>query len=87
MNLSTTGTNTSEVEVSNISIHGFWIFVKEKEYFLPYEEYPWFKNARLNEIFDVKLLHRAHLYWPQLDIDLHIESLEQPEKYPLIFEK
>jgi len=28
--------------------------------------------------------HPGHLYWPQLDVDLAIESLEAPEKFPLV---
>jgi hypothetical protein len=86
MQLQTPGTPILEVEVLNISIHGLWLYVKGKEYFLPYQDYPWFKNARLSEIHDVQLLHDVHLYWPQLDIDLSINNLEHPEKYPLTFQ-
>jgi len=86
MQLQTPGTPISEVEVLNISIHGLWLYVKGKEYFLPYQDYPWFKNARLSEIHDVKLLHDVHLFWPKLDIDLSINNLEHPEKYPLTFQ-
>jgi hypothetical protein len=84
MQLQTHGITTSAVEVLNISIHGLWLYVKGKEYFLPYDEYPWFKKARLFEIHDVKLLHGEHLHWRKLDVDLALESLEHPEKYPLI---
>lgn len=77
--------NISKVEVLNISKNGIWIFVQEKEYFLPYDNYPWFKNSKIDEIFDVELLHERHLFWKKLDIDLEIESLEYPEKYPLTY--
>lgn len=86
MQLQTPGTNTSDVEVLNISIHGIWLYVKGKEYFLPYQEYPWFREARLSEIHNVQLLHDVHLYWPALDVDLSLGSLEHPEEYPLIFQ-
>ena len=79
------GINTSEIEVLNISNLGIWIFVNSKEYFLSYEQYPWFKEAKIKEIYNVVLLHESHLYWPDIDIDLHLESLEKPDKYPLIF--
>jgi len=85
MRLATLGKNISEIEVSNISDHGFWLYVKGKEYFLPYDQYPWFKNARISEIFDVQLLHQSHLYWKNLDVDLEISSLENPDRYPLIY--
>ncbi len=35
----------SEVEVTNISRHGFWLLVRGKELFLPYKDFPWFQNA------------------------------------------
>ena len=36
------GKNTSEVEVTNVSRQGLWILVADEEYFLPYQEFPWF---------------------------------------------
>ncbi len=77
------GKNTSGVEVLNISKIGVWLHVNAREYFLPYREFPWFKNARVSEIHGVKLLHKRHLYWKALDIDLELESLEHLEQYPL----
>ena len=81
------GTVTSKVEVTNISIHGFWIYVKGKEYFLSYEDYPWFAHAKINDIFNVELHHDSHLFWPKLDVDLELDSLENPDKYPLVYKK
>lgn len=77
------GINILEIEVTNIDKHGLWLYIKGKEYFLSYKEYPWFKNAKISEIIDVKLLNEMHIYWPQLDVDLEIDILESPEKYPL----
>ena len=74
------GTSTSNVEVLNISSHGIWLYVKGKEHFLPYEDFPWFKNARLSEIYDVQLLHGHLLRWDGLDIDLDLNSLEHPDR-------
>lgn len=86
MELQTLRTNISDVEVSNLSRHGFRLYVKGKEYFLQYEQYPWFKNATISEILDVQLLHKSHLYWFKLDVDLEITSLEYPGKYPLVYQ-
>lgn len=83
MTLETRGQNTSEVEVSHIDIHGFWLCIGDKEHFLPYSDYPWFKEAKVKEIINVKLLHGRHLHWPELDIDLEIDSLNNPQQYPL----
>ncbi len=79
------GRDISEVEVTNISRHGIWVFVEDTEYFLPQEMFPWFKNARLSEILDVELLHDFHLHWPKLDIDLDLASLENPTRFPLVY--
>ena len=76
------GKSTS-VSVENITPFGIWIFVNGKEYFLGYEGYPYFKDQPLRSIQNVQLLHGFHLYWPELDVDLEIDNLENPEKYPL----
>ena len=69
--------------VENISAFGIWILIKGKEYFLDYENYPYFRDHTVGAIQNVKLLHGRHLYWPDLDVDLEIDNLENPEKYPL----
>jgi len=71
------------VSVENITPFGIWLYVKEKEYFLRYKEFPYFRNQTLASIQNVQLLHDYHLYWPDLDVDLEIDNLENPEKYPL----
>jgi hypothetical protein len=80
----TLGTSTSAVEVTHISAHGVWLMVRGREHFLPYKDFPWFKDAKLGEILDVKLLHATHLYWPKLDVDLSLKSIQDPGSYPLI---
>jgi len=76
----------SEVEI-NITKFGLRLLVLGTEYFLPYEEYAWFLGATIADINQVELLHNRHLYWPKLDIDLDIKSLEDPRKYPLVYSK
>lgn len=78
------GTSTSAVEVTNIDSHGLWLFVRDKEYFLSYEDYPWFKDAKVRDILDVELLHGSHVHWPALDVDLTVTMLEEPHRFPLI---
>ena len=79
------GKSTSPAEVQDISRNGIWLLVRGKEYFLAYTDYPWFKEAKRAEIYDLKLLHETHLRWPALDVDLELESLQQPDKYPLVY--
>ncbi|MBF0518775.1 MAG: DUF2442 domain-containing protein [Nitrospirae bacterium] len=83
MKSETSGVNTLDVEVTNISPFGIWLCLKDSEYFLPYEDYPWFKNARISQIFNVVFQTPHHLYWPELDVDLSEDSLKNPEKYHL----
>lgn len=79
------GKNISDVEIQNISHNGIWLYVYDKEYFLPFKEYPWFKNATIADICNVSFINGYRLEWPSLDIDLELEALEHPEKYPLIY--
>jgi hypothetical protein len=72
------------VEVTNVSPHGFWLFLGERELFVPFKEFPWFREASVREITNVQLPSAHHLYWPDLDIDLAVESIEHPENYPLV---
>ncbi|MBV6342174.1 DUF2442 domain-containing protein [Candidatus Magnetobacterium casense] len=70
-----------DVEVTNISSNGIWLYLNDKEYFLSYEDHPWFKEARVSQILSVVLRHSHHIYWPELDIDVSVDILEHPERY------
>ncbi len=78
------GAATSAVEVLNVSPHGFWLSVRGQEYFLDFDLFPWFRQATLTQLFAVELLHAEHLYWPELDVDLDLDRILHPEKYPLV---
>jgi len=84
MNSLTLGKSISTIEVTNISIHGIWLLVNDKEYFLPFENFPWFKDKPISAIFNVVELSPGHFYWPLLDIDLTEEIIEHPERFPLV---
>jgi len=85
MTFSTLGASTLQAEVTNIDRFGFWLLVNDKEYFLPYADFPWFRQAKVDQILNVELLHGDHLHWPALDVDLSLDALEQPEAFPLIY--
>ncbi len=78
------GIDTSEVEVTNISRHGFWLLVDEEELFLPFDEFPWFKDAPLQAILNVQRHGSEHLHCPALDVDLTLNAIRHPERYPLV---
>jgi hypothetical protein len=72
------------VEVTNVSPHGFWLLVEQREYFVPFKDFPWFRDATIAELMKVDLPSPHHLYWPRLDVDLAVESIDHPERYPLV---
>ena len=76
-----------EASVQGISAQGLWLFAAGKEYFLPHRDFPWFKGAKLQDVLAVKTPSAGHFYWPAIDVDLHLESLLQPQKYPVVFDK
>jgi hypothetical protein len=80
------GRSTS-VEVQNISDCGIWLLIGKYEYFLKYDDFPWFQNATVRQISNVDLIHGEHLHWPDLDVDLELETLRDVEKYPLVYKK
>lgn len=80
------GIRTSKVEVVHVSPHGIWLSVRGREYFLPYEGFPWFQDARLSQVNHVKLVHGRFLRWEDLDVELALDSLEHPERYPLKYQ-
>jgi hypothetical protein len=78
------GKSTSAAEVTNVSSNGFWLLIAEVEHFVPFEGFPWFRNATIGQLTHVELPSPHHLYWPELDLDLSVESLEHPERFPLV---
>jgi hypothetical protein len=79
------GIGTSEVEVTNVSPHGFWILLGGRELFVSFREFPWFADAAVAKIAKVEWPSPDHLYWPELDIDLSVRSIENPTEFPLSF--
>jgi hypothetical protein len=78
------GKISSGCEIANISPFGVWVLTNSKEYFLDHKRFPWFKGAAVEEVLEVESPRDGHLRWPSLDVDLHIDSLDYPERYPLI---
>jgi hypothetical protein len=63
MSLSMNEKSTLAVEVSHVSNFGVWLLTHNKELFMPYEDFPWFKNQTVNAITNVKELSEGHFYW------------------------
>ena len=60
------------------------MLVEEREVFLPFETFPWFREAPIGQLVNVTLPQPRHLYWPDLDVDLAVESIDHPAKFPLV---
>ena len=83
MNSQALGVSTSDLEVTHISSHGVWLLTHGKELFMSYKEFPWFKDQPVRSIIHVEEQSEGHLYWPDIDVDLTVESIEHPDRFPL----
>jgi Protein of unknown function (DUF2442) len=83
MNSLEVGKNILDVEVSHISAYGIWLLTENQEFFMPYEEFPWFQDAKVKDILAVEQPRRGHFYWRNLDVDLTIEMIKNPHHFPL----
>jgi len=87
MSLPVLGVATSQCEVTNISQFGFWLLIDDREYFVPFADYPDFQSASIREIYGVERIAPDLLYWPALDVDIDLRSLQYPEAFPLVFKR
>ena len=77
----------TSVEVTHVSNHGIWLLTVDKELFLSYDAFPWFREVPLSQILNVTELKPGHYYWQDLDIDLGLESIEHPDRFPLKYKE
>ena len=78
------GIATSQAEVTHVSKHGFWLLLDGEELLVPFAEFPWFKQATIEQLSAVEWPSKDHLYWPQIDVDLSVESIRNPQAFPLV---
>ena len=78
------GTVTSVAEVTHVSKHGFWLLLDSEELLVPFEQFPWFKKATIEQLSEVLWPTPDHLYWPLLDADLSVQSIRDPAAFPLV---
>ena len=78
------GRRTSKAELTNVPPHGLWLLVDGRELFVSFRDFPWFADATIAQLAAVERPSPDHLHWPALDVDLSVESLEHPERYPLL---
>ena len=76
------GTDTSVPEVTHVSQHGLWLLHGDEELLLPFNKFPWFRQATIEQLSQIQRPTNDHLYWPMLDIDLSVTSLREPDAFP-----
>jgi hypothetical protein len=76
------GKDTLDVEITNVDMKGVWLLMDDKEFFLPFERFPWFREATIREIHNVQLVSGNRLRWPDLEKDLSVDSMGRPEIIP-----
>ena len=84
MKSKTPGIGLSEAEVTHISLGGIWVLLDDNEYFLPFEKYPDFREATVGQIHNVRIVNGVELEWPDLQLNLSIESFDQPNHVPTL---
>ena len=84
MNSLAPGNATSAVEITHISSHGVWLLAHQEELFMSYADFPWFKDQPVNAIIDVEEVSQGHFYWQKIDVDLTLEMIKHPERFPLV---
>ena len=78
------GASTLGAEVTHISQHGFLLLLGDRELFLSFYDFPPFREASVSAVLNVERPQPHHLYWSRLDVDLAVESIEHPERFPLV---
>ena len=78
------GPVTLGAEVTNVSTHCFSLLLGDEELSVPFTDFPWFKKATIEQLSDVQRPTQDHLFWPQLDVDLSVESIRRSDSFPLV---
>ena len=84
---SKSNTNSTSVDVLMINEKGVMISVMGQDFFLSYNRVPWMRDATINEVLDVRMNGKNAIEWPKLEVDLEVESLRHPERYPLLIRR
>lgn len=84
--LNSNSSNTS-ANVLMINDKGLMLSVLGQDYFISFDRLPWMKDAAIRDVLDVQMCGDDAIEWPKLDIDLEIDSLKHPERYPLVMKR
>jgi hypothetical protein len=73
------------VQPTRLRRDGLWLLVDDREYFVPFADYPIFQQATVAQIYAVQRLSPTQFHWLELDVDIELDALEHPEHFPLIY--
>ena len=82
-----TASKNNSVNTSVINAQGIMLSVQGHDYFISYNRIPWMQDAPIRSVLNVQMSGPEAIEWPDLDVDLEIESLRHPERYPLIIKR
>lgn len=74
-------------KVLSITNDGVFITAFGKDYFLSFNRLPWFRDAKISDIMNVRNIGTMGIRWDSIDVDLELDSLNHPEKYPHIVKR
>ena len=77
----------TSVAVLMINSQGMMLSVQGQDYFVSYNRVPWLRDARVSSALNVRMSGPRAIEWPELDVDLEIDSLKHPERYPLVMKR
>lgn len=84
---SKSNTNSTLVSVLMINAQGIMLSVLGNDYFISYNRIPWMQDAPIRSVLNVQMSGTRAIEWPDHDVDLEIESLQHPERYPLVMKR
>jgi len=85
--ISKQNTERTSVNVHSIMPDGIFLTVSGNDYYVSYNRLPWFKDAKISDIFNVEMIGDYAIRWDTLDVDIEIDSLKYPERYPLVMKR
>ncbi len=79
------GKHIAAPTIAELTEAGFWLVLDDRRIFVDFREFPWFRGRSREELESIERPFPDELRWPELDVDLAVDSLLHPERYPLRF--
>lgn len=76
-----------QVEVTSITAIGLWVLSNNRKCFVSFVDYPALRQGTVEQIVNVQQPAPDQFYWPDLDIDIEAAALDEPERFPLQFQR